>query len=199
MAYKFTDLRVYKRGQPPRPPCWQDFIDKSSTSGVSSNTHSLSTDNRKPKDRRHKKACQSVPPESCRDNHNKHSLEVTFSRLKRTRSEPYIADRDIPRGITTETLTQFTLSQQHDSREYEFLDDSNYTKCSRWLAQIDDGSSVEEWCEENSAAAAATASDDSGVEDLLREAKLLGTQLQRRFPSETNEKRYSLNLDNIPE
>lgn len=176
------------KAQPPRPPCWQDFIGKSIDSSnrldtnVSITISASSDSDKKHKSHRskHKKATNGVKGKGLS---GASSLSAK-TKLKRTRSEPCIAEKEIPAEAVYARLTSKQLSRQSIDEAKKYLEDT-YHKCSQWLAQISPGSSIP--------------LDDTDFE--VGSGDIITCEDETRKDLDYHAKRHSLafELDNIPE
>ncbi|KAF6020706.1 hypothetical protein EB796_020956 [Bugula neritina] len=122
--------------QPPRAPCWQDFIGKN-LSLKDSNVTSVVSSSSDQKSKGHRSKQKKSTSLKSRDVLSNSAL----TKLKRTRSEPYIAEKEIPVEAQQVRLTSERLSKQSIDEAKKYLEDTYY-KCSQWLAQISPGSSI---------------------------------------------------------
>lgn len=136
------------KAQPPRPPCWQDFIGKNLKSDNRANSKvnislSTSTDadkkHQSPSTHRskYKKSSNSVKSKGISSG----GVAASHVKLKRTRSEPCIAEKEIPADAIQTRLTTEQLSRQSFDETKRYLEDT-YQKCSQWLAQISPALSI---------------------------------------------------------
>lgn len=185
---------------PPRPPCWQDFTGKNIHSrdrqdpygsNLSLAVSSTSDTDKKPK---------TLNPSHRSKNRKATSLKSkgistsgSQSKLKRTRSEPCILEKEIPAEVgytvrltanqlARQSLTANQLARQSMDECKRYLEDT-YNKCSKWLEQITPVTVAKTPLED--------ADFETGSGDLIT------------CEDETSEvqtvKRHSLALDKIPE
>lgn len=190
---------LYK-AQPPRPPCWQDFIGKSihstspkSSSKIDSHVNiSLSSGTDTDKKKQAKSSSSANGQKSKTKKSSSGSLKASRgissfmqssqTKLKRTRSEPCIAEKEIPEDALQVRLTSHQLSKQSMDEAKRYLEDA-YHKCSHWLSQISPAP-LEDTDFEVGSGDIITCSDETAPpKDLVEEYS----------------KRHSLALDKIPE
>jgi len=189
---KQTSPQYLYKAQPPRPPCWQDFIGKtihssSSKSSAKIDSHlsissGTTTDNDKKKLPKSASGGQRKAKKSS-TSRGISSLMSSQTKLKRTRSEPCISAKEIPDDCLQQQvrLTSQQLSKQSMDEAKRYLEET-YQKCSRWLAQISPAP-LEDTDFEIGSGDIITCSDESPPKDLVEEYS----------------KRHSYALDRIPE
>lgn len=135
--------------RPPRPPCWQDFIDKSQSSDSKlssklSMPSSIDTDGKKVKSngslpKKHKKISR-IGASTASDQPSRNFLRgkssISHSKLKRTQSEPCISDTEFPSdSYLSKHMLAHGSKQKAVQEARRYLQDT-YIKCTEWLAQI---------------------------------------------------------------
>lgn len=190
---KQSSSQYLYKAQPPRPPTWQDFIGKSihSSSSKSSSkidahlgvSNSSSSDNDKKKLSKSASGGHRSKAKKSSTSRGISSLMPSQTKLKRTRSEPCIAEKELPEDALQlqVRLTSQQLSRQSMDEAKRYLEET-YQKCSRWLAQISPAP-LEDTDFEIGSGDIITCSDETPPKDLVEEYS----------------KRHSYALDRIPE
>lgn len=177
------------KAQPPRPrpPCWQDFIGKKLScegklnSTVSVSASASSDSNKKHKGQGHYTKHKKSSNSKSKGQSSSSSLS-SQTKLKRTRSEPCIAEKEIPAEAAQARLTSQQLSKQSMDEAKRYLEDA-YHKCSQWLAQISPGTCVP--------------LEDTDFQ--VGSGDILALEDETRKDIDYHAKRHSLALDKIPE
>ncbi|XP_067942217.1 uncharacterized protein [Watersipora subatra] len=177
------------KAHPPRPPCWQDFIGKTlrtddrQDAGVSVSLSSAADSDKKQKGQRtkYKKSTTSTNTKTKNKGISSSSV-IGQAKLKRTRSEPSIAEKEIPPEALQARLTSQQLSKQSIDEAKRYLEDA-YLKCSQWLAQISPGTCIP--------------LDDADFQ--MGSGDIITCDDETRKEIDYHMKRHSLALDKIPE